>query len=87
LFFHPSNPIFTSFPLLDQFVSQKVTLSHFHLSNSLKLSMGGCCISKSGRHSLINSDNTLEGMMKGKEQKLYSKAVNLEEFHILKVIG
>jgi|JI9StandDraft_2_1071091.scaffolds.fasta_scaffold908597_1 p70 ribosomal S6 kinase len=26
-------------------------------------------------------------MMKGKEQKLYSKAVNLEEFHILKVIG
>jgi len=32
-------------------------------------------------------ESAIDGATKGKEKKLYSQAINLEDFHIMKVIG
>ena len=32
-------------------------------------------------------ESAIDGAAKGKEKKLYSQAINLEDFHIMKVIG
>lgn len=49
--------------------------------------MGTCCIGWSGMTALNRLESAIDGAAKGKEKKLYSQAINLEDFHIMKVIG